>query len=228
MLMEISSMPIINCVMNHFKALYRFFFPSYSTTLERAVGLSHSLLDVGCGASSPIQGFSRRLYRVGVDIYEPSLQQSKRRHIHDKYVKMNILEIDKRFKNNSFDCVIALDVVEHLSKQDAKKLIKMMESIARKKVILFTPNGFIRQHEYDNNSWQVHKSGWSPTELRHLGYTVYGYGGWKFLKGDHAHVKFRPRRLWIFISDVLQVVMKFIPSQSFHLFCVKEKQKTIS
>jgi len=76
------------------------------------------------------------------------------------------MEIGRNFKENSFDCVLASDVIEHFSKEEGYKLIEMMEKIARRKVIIYTPNGFLKQGEYDNNPWQVHKSGWNVKEMK--------------------------------------------------------------
>ena len=43
-----------------------------------------------------------------------------------------------------------------------------MEKVARKKVIVFTPNGFVPQRPYDGNPFQEHLSGWSVDEIHEL------------------------------------------------------------
>ena len=63
-------------------------------------------------------------------------------------------------RNNSNACV-ALDVIEHLVKPDGIKLMRDMETIAAKKVIFFTPCGFLPQHHTTNDDLQEHLSGWS-------------------------------------------------------------------
>ena len=98
----------------------------------------------------------------------------------------------------------------------------MMEKIARKKIIIFTPNGFLRQEEHDNNPWQVHKSGWNINEMKSLGYNVIGINGLKFLKGERAEIKFKPRIFWSLISDITQLFTRKHPKYAFQILCTKE------
>ena len=48
------------------------------------------------------------------------------------------------FSDRSFDAVIALELLEHLNKEEGYELIHNMERWARSKVIVSTPNGFCR------------------------------------------------------------------------------------
>ena len=199
---------------------YRKVFPDFQLELEKKIGNCDSLLDVGCGSSSPIKKFSKKFYCVGADAFLPSINKSKKQKIHNKYHRVNILELEKKFNPKSFDCVIALDLIEHLPKKDGLKLIKMMERIARKKVIIFTPNGFLPQEEYDNNPWQVHKSGWDVSEMKKRGYKIVGINGWKRLRGEYADLKFKSR-LWIIVSDISQLFVKNSPEYAFQILCTK-------
>lgn len=144
---------------------YRKFFPNYKIELKKAVDGCKTLLDVGCGSSSPIKSFSDKMFSVGVDIFGEAIEKSKRRGIHDEYYKIDALNIEDKFEDNSFDCVLASDLIEHLTKERGEGLIEIMEKIAKKKVIIFTPNGFLKQ-EKDNNPFQEHKSGWDAKEMK--------------------------------------------------------------
>jgi SAM-dependent methyltransferase len=207
-----------------YHSVYLKLFGSYQIELEKAVGKCVSLLDIGCGSSSPIKYFSKKLYCVGVDSFEPSIEKSKRERIHNDYYKIDVLDIDKEFKPNSFDCVVALDLIEHLTKEDGNKLIDKMEVIAKEKVVIFTPNGLLPQGEWDNNPWQVHKSGWSTEEMRKRGYDVIGINGWKPLRGEYTAVRFWPKYLWLIISDVTQFFVKNRPEKACQLLCYKCKE----
>lgn len=199
-------------------------FPNYGIELERAVEKCKSLLDVGCGSNSPIKSFSKKLYCVGVDAFYPSIEKSKKLGIHNEYHKMDVLDIGKNFKPNSFDCVLASDLIEHLDKKDGFKLIEMMEKILKNKVIIFTPNGFLPQGEYDNNPWQVHKSGWTVKEMKKRGYKVIGINGWKPLRGEYARLRFRPSYFWQIISDITQLFVRNKPEKAFQILCIKTKR----
>ncbi len=135
---------------------------------------------------------------------------------------MNVLNIDKKFKEKSFDCVIALDIIEHLNKKDGLRLLELMEKIAIKKVIIFTPNGFLPQGAYDKNKFHVHKSGWTYNEMKKYSYNVIGINGFKHLRGEYSTLKYSPRFLWTIISDITQLITKYYPKYAFQILCVKK------
>src|SRR5688572_14185669 len=120
----------------------------YIKELNLAVDESiQSLLDVGCGFNSPVQHLRRRPSTlIGVDGFIPAIEQSRAKAIHDDYKCISLLEIERTFGANSFDCVVASDVIEHFSEHDALELIAQMEIVSRRKVIIFTPNGFLPQN----------------------------------------------------------------------------------
>jgi protein-L-isoaspartate O-methyltransferase len=77
-------------------------------------------------------------------------------------------------KDNSIDSVYLIDVIEHLPKQEGKKLLRMTERVARKQIVIFTPLGYIKQEVLDGGkdawglngaAYQEHKSGWMPRDF---------------------------------------------------------------
>lgn len=199
-------------------------FPNYQIELEKAIGKCKNLIDVGCGSDSPIKPFSKKFYCVGVDVFAPSIEKSKNLKIHNKYYKIDVLDIGKKIKSNSFDCVLASDLIEHLTKEEGIKLIEMMEKISKNKVIIFTPNGFLPQGEQDNNPWQLHKSGWTVKEMKKRGYNVIGINGLKPLRGEGASIRFWPKYFWLIISDLTQFFVRNKPEKAFQILCVKIKK----
>lgn len=204
-----------------YRKFYKKIFHDTLYELRRELDDCKSILDLGCGSSSSIKYLQKNFYSVGVDIFKPSIEKSKREGIHNEYILMDVLDIDKIFQPNSFDCVLALELIEHLEKKDGIRLIEMMEKIAKKKVIIITPNGFLPQEEYDGNIWQIHKSGWSAGEMRKRGYRVIGLNGWKALRGGRASLRFSPEIFWLIISDVTQLFVRYKPERAFHNLCVK-------
>lgn len=204
------------------RTIYYRIFPSCQKELKRAVGNCKTLLNVGCGSNSPIKSFSKNLFSVGIDSFKPSIEKSKKKKIHNKYFLMDVLKIDKKFKPKSFDCVLALDLIEHLKKKDGIRLIKKMEKIAKKKVIIFTPNGFLPQEEYENNIKQVHLSGWSAREMMKKGYKIIGINGLKSLRKEQAEIKFKPKFFWLVISALTQIFVKNNPEKAFQILCIKK------
>ncbi|MGO9607079.1 MAG: class I SAM-dependent methyltransferase [Candidatus Binataceae bacterium] len=185
--------------------------------LDSMILPSDSVLDVGCGENSPLRKLKHPpAGMVGIDAF-PGVATG----IHDEYIVGSALSIEKRFRPQSFDCVVALDVIEHLTKADGYRLIRMMERIARRTIVIFTPNGFLSQLPYEGNPFQEHLSGWTVEEMRGRGYEVIGLFGWKPLRGDCANIRFRPRRFWQAISIATQPVVRRRPEHAFALLCVK-------
>lgn len=203
--------------------LSRHLLQQYFFLLEReVVGECETLLDVGCGRDSPVRHFSRRLAKVvGVDRHVPYLEESRAAGIHHEYRQADVLEIGGVFEPKSFDCVVALDLIEHLPKEEGLRLIPMMERIARKKVIIFTPNGFLEQRAYDDNSLQEHLSGWEPAEMRAMGYRVTGVNGWRPLRGERGLLRHRPEWIWRKVALATQLVTEPRPERAFQMLCVK-------
>ncbi|CAN5302310.1 hypothetical protein BH10PAT1_BH10PAT1_3090 [soil metagenome] len=191
-------------------------------SLERELSDCKTVLDVGCGEDSPIRNVKETFKSEGVDVFNPALDKSRKKKIHDSYKKADLNKLLNFYKQDSFDATIALDVVEHFPKDKALKLISSMEKIANKKIIILTPNGFVHQGEYGNNPFQRHYSGWTKDEFEKLGYKVYGLRGAKLIRGEYATIKYKPWILWAFIAFLTEPLLYFFPKLSFDLFAVKE------
>ena len=210
---------------NFIKKIYRVYFPLrdiiYLKELERQLKDMESVLDLGCGESSPLKNIKKDFYSIGIDLSEENIKKSKELKIHNEYCLMNVLDIDKFFPEKSFDIIIALDLIEHLSKEEGKLLIKKMEKLAKKKIIIFTPNGFVKQKAIKNNPFQKHKSGWNCSEMKQFGYECLGMNGIKFIPRERADIILKPKRFWEIVADISQKYVYHFPSLAFQLFCVK-------
>lgn len=194
----------------------------FLTLLEEQLKDCNKVLDLGCGKCSPIRNIKRSdIYALDVDIFPKYIELSKKEKIHDDYLLLNIMDIDKKIPPKSFDCVLLLDVIEHLTKLEGINLIKKIEKIAKKKVIIFTPNGFLHQDEYHNNIYQQHKSGWNLKFFKKMQYEIFGINGLKFIRGEIAQIKLKPFSLWSRISRSSNLLVKYFPQLAFQLFCVK-------
>ncbi len=199
--------------------LFQKMFPHWSKHLEKDLADCSSVVDLGCGINSMLR-YCDVTYKLGVDSYEPYLVESKAKGIHDDYIQADIRELILEPK--SFDAVVLLAVIEHLSKEEGHAIIKKMEGWARKKVILTTTNGYLFQDDYDGNPLQEHKSGWDIKELRDLGFKVNGIFGWKPLRGYLGHPKCKPAFLWEVISEITQYVTYHYPRLAFIFYARKD------
>ena len=199
--------------------LYERLFPGLVEDLTRELAGCQSVLDLGCGYGSPLH-YCAVPFSVGVELFEPYLQETRKKAIHSQYIKADIRKLE--LKARSFDAVIALDVLEHLTKQQGTGLIRRMEDWARKKVIVLTPNGLLCRGCCDGDPLQQHRSGWRVGELRAAGYKVYGINGWEKLRGHRTSIKYRPAFLWARICDLTQKITYYHPALAFQLLAVKE------
>lgn len=196
-----------------------------------------SVLDIGCGPSSPIQHCKNIRYSVGVETFAPYLEQSKKKNIHTSYIEKNIEYLN--FPDNSFDAVIMIEVIEHLTKTTGDKLLTRAERWAKKKIVLSTPNGFFSMGEVDSNIYQKHLSGWNVNALKSRKYKVHGLCGAKFIyKNQNAvqsiinqedsmfiNIRFKPKKMFYAINAILQLFTYYFPKKAFELFAVKNLEK---
>lgn len=209
-----------------------FIFPTVVHCLQKELSDCETVLDLGCGPDSPIQFCKNVKYSVGVEIFDKYLKESKKKKIHNKYLKKNILELD--FEENSFDAVILIEVLEHLSPAVGRKIIKNAGKWAKKKLVITSPNGFVEQKAVDNNPWQKHLSGWDYKKMRSLGFKSRGLAGLRSLRqevendtmGDDlmSSIRLKPRVFWFFVASLSQSIVYWIPGLAFELFSVKYKR----
>ncbi|MBI2030993.1 MAG: class I SAM-dependent methyltransferase [Candidatus Levybacteria bacterium] len=201
--------------------------PKFSTFflylfIKNALKECETILDIGCGDFSPIRFLDAKT--MGIDVYKPSIDKAKKLKTHNQYAVLNINNLNKYFKKRSFDAVVALDVIEHLPKDLGIKLINDIERIARKKVLILTPTGFLPQDGI--SEFDEHLSGWHPEDFKKFGYNIYGMYGHKFFRGSYHELRFRPMIFWAIISEISQWGYTFFhPKNSTALMAIKEINK---
>ncbi|MFH1353986.1 MAG: class I SAM-dependent methyltransferase [bacterium] len=131
-----------------------------------------TVLDVACGLSFKSKFIPAKV-RVGVDIFEEYFNHIET-DLPYAVVRYDVRKLGEIFIPKSFDLVLALDIVEHLEKDEALDMIKQCEEIAKKAVIIETPKGYVPQNidilGHGGHEWQTHRCGWETHELEKLGY----------------------------------------------------------
>ena len=127
------------------------------------------VLDVGSGPSDPLRGIQcRALLRV--DIWETILEKSIDFGIP---IHLDARDLRRVFLPNSVDVVTCLDCIEHLERIDGLKLLDAMADIARKRMIVFTPEQWTdnAHHTNDPGCWaygnehNLHTSHWKAEDF---------------------------------------------------------------
>jgi phospholipid N-methyltransferase len=94
------------------------------------------------------------------------------------------------FGDNVFDLVVCKNVIEHLPKHEGYLLLYEIDRICKFSSVLFTPNSFTWQPSSPNAPFNAHLSGWTPRELKQLGWSSQkGHVGLKSLFGPFATLK---------------------------------------
>ncbi|MDQ4069366.1 MAG: class I SAM-dependent methyltransferase [Actinomycetota bacterium] len=174
------------------------------------------MVDVGCGSGS--RSAPHALARaIGVDIHFPSVAGVQRRRARLAGICGSLHSLP--IGNGRVDAIVALDVIEHFVKEEAIALLNEFERVARRAIVLLTPNGFLPQPGTAENPFMEHRSGWSETDLTTLGYSVRGINGWRALRGPYAVPRFGP--VGKVFSLASQPLARRHPGNAFHLLAVK-------
>jgi ubiquinone/menaquinone biosynthesis C-methylase UbiE len=206
--------------------LIRFYKQKFNSFLESKLKSElvncNSFIELGCGVRSPAAKHVRNKRTIGIDRHVPSLRLNKKTGYFEDYILADLTYLP--LKDNSFDCVAAFDVIEHLTKPQAKQLIEDMERISKKKVIISTPNGFNPKcHLEDDNPLQIHKCGWTVQEMSKSGYVVFGIDGLLGLRGESGSATIKPEVLGSLLSRLSDPFVYKCPTTAFQLLCIKPK-----
>lgn len=213
----------------------RFFswlFPTTVFCLQKNLRDCKTVLDLGCGPSSPLQYCKNITYSIGVEAFPPYLEKTKKRKIHSEYIADSVEKID--FPEKSFDAVILIEVLEHLPEKVGYEILDKAEKWARKKLIVSTPSGFLPQEIYDDNPLQKHLSGWDTKKMNSFGFRCWGLSGLRFIRQTNpvkitadqedfmASIRLRPKFFWFIMATLSQFFVYYLPEHAFEIFCVKK------
>lgn len=203
---------------------------SYMWILRRAIGNPKTILDLGCGDGNLMtvvaQGKDWEI--TGVDIFPESLKKAKKKGIYRNLIYGDILKTVRNLnkRRSKYDVVFFSQVIEHISRGKGEKVLSEIEKLAKERIIIGTPRGFMVQPEefLGDNPFQNHRSGWSQEDFLNRGYKVYGVG---FSPVWSESGLARTRSIPIFVLGTLLAylfspIVYFFPSLGSGLLCVKE------
>jgi ubiquinone/menaquinone biosynthesis C-methylase UbiE len=164
---------------------------------------------------------ARNFYAGGLEIFKPYLREAKKNDTHDDYVLCDVRYMPVRIK--SFDIVLCIEMLEHLNKEEGTNLMRAMEKVGRRQVILTTLVSKYEQHAYDNNPYQEHKYVWSMNEIKRLGYNIKG-AGLKGIPGESGLAHKIPSFLKLILHALWIIAVIFIynrPEYAGHMICIR-------
>lgn len=150
--------------------------------VKEATQNDESLLSLCCGIGLELNGL-RTPNVTAVDAAPQYLKEVKHRCSQAKTVCSDALVFTKEQPDNSFDVISIIDGIEHLDKKTGLKLIDEMKRVAKKEILLFTPqghaeDGYLKNEPHDAwgisgaDHFQLHRSGWTALELKDLGFEI--------------------------------------------------------
>lgn len=142
-----------------------------------ATANGESLLALCAGVGFEL-GSARSSRIVAVDISDAYVDRLSQSFPDVEAVCADALEYTRSLPDNSFDVVSIIDGIEHLEKEDGLTLIEEMKRVSSGKILLFTPEGFVKNEPHSawgidgQDQYQVHRSGWQVDELKSLGFEL--------------------------------------------------------
>jgi hypothetical protein len=116
-------------------------------------------------------------------------------HIAEIYRSVTLGRIEEVYRNiGSYDTVLMLDVIEHLSKSDGIAIVRHFISMGST-VVISTPARFFQQSLYESPD-EAHKSVWSPSDFAQAA---------EFM----VHQRIGPGRVFILSNKVIPLVPGF-------------------
>jgi len=196
----------------------------YYNWLKRDLADCDSILELGCGDHSPLLRIGLGQKTDSVDIFQPYIDMHNERNDYRNCSLANILTMSWYNKEQEYDAVVICDVLEHLPRDTVKEigLFDAIESVSRKKVILFTPNGFVENDLVDDDPYQEHVSAWEPDDYRKRGYKVVGTTGLRWLLGKGSLPEHKPSLLFQILALLAQPLVFRYPYIAWHSYAVKE------
>lgn len=194
----------------------------YRNWLKRDLADCESILELGCGANSPILQIGYGHKTDAIDIWEPYITMHKSQGNYKDCQQASLL--CSEVSPNSYDAVVILDVLEHLHRPHVKDsdLFTKMELWAKKKVIIFTPNGFVENDKVDGDPYQIHVSAWEPCDYRKRGYKVAGATGLRYIFGKASLPKYHPYSVFAILGMLSKPLVYHKPELAWHSYAVKE------
>jgi len=150
----------------------------YLKLLIKLLPRNSKILDLGCGAGIPATKILAQYYKVvGVDISEKQIRLARKNVPEAKFIKADMLEVD--FPNNSFDAIVSLYAIIHISRQYHRKLLKKIWRMLKAGGYFLATMGVTDLKEAKEENWLGAPMYWSHfgkkeniTMLKKIGFRI--------------------------------------------------------
>lgn len=206
---------------------------AYMWLLRHNIGEAKTILDLGCEDGSLLELLSQgKKWRVtGVDIYKKNTKLAAQKKIFVKVITGDVVKVSKKLirQKQKFDVVFCSQVIEHIKRKEGEQLLSLVDHLARKRIVMGTPRGFMEQPEVflGDNPHMVHKSGWTEEDFKIRGYKIYGVGFGPIWSETGMGRNYGPINL--FFSNILSYIFSplvyYLPFFAAGILCIKKIKK---
>lgn len=155
-----------------------------------------SVLDVGCGTGRLVAYLNKHKFRAfGCDISNEAVKAAQNRNKNGSIVKASALDLP--FKQKSFDMVVAISLIEHLTPSQVNQFIKQVKKVLKGNgsVFIVTPNYSTPFRYIQGKRWfgyqdPTHINFFSPSSLNQI-----------LIKHGFSEIKFLHKLPYASISD---------------------------
>jgi hypothetical protein len=143
-------------------------------------------VDLGCGDRSPVPALLPHLDVVGVEGDKRAADQAAASGNHAEVLHADLSDpqgLAAKLEGLDVQLICLIHVIEHLPRHKGFELMRAIEAMTSRFVLIETPNRFQPQGPEYGNHAQRHLSGWFPHDFEALGYTVRGTSGTRYLRG---------------------------------------------
>jgi len=145
------------------------------TILDLACGLGKWGCLIRTSLSALEKTSMQKEYIIGTDLFLPHLLRAKYLRVYDDTIQHHISYLP--FRDKSLDVVLAAEVIEHLTPENGYLLLKEMERVSRKTVIVTTPTPRVVFSGETNrimfSPYDKHITSWRIRDFKKLGFRVY-------------------------------------------------------
>lgn len=153
------------------------FFPQHFSytllLLFKELGIK-KVLDVGCGTGLLVQFLNENGFEaLGCDIADEALKIARTRNKRDSLIKASAQKLP--FKNQSFDLICAISLIEHLTSKETKKFLAETRRVLKPRGYFFlvTPNFWSLMRLLKGKGWfgysdPTHITFYTPLSLTSL------------------------------------------------------------
>lgn len=146
----------------------------FQTIVKSIITDAESVLDIGCGIGDYLKYTHPRQRVVGVEPHAPYIEKAREVAPWAEFVNTDALQFLAR-NEEQFDCVLLIDVIEHLTEEDAVRMVHLAQRLARRMLFAQIPIGFHPQERdvwnLGGDYWQTHRSTWDEGNIGRLGFT---------------------------------------------------------